>query len=1143
MDQSFAELDKIIQLEVEIENDIYLHDFYIYERLRFDVLLGLDFCRKSNITINFDKNYDNELPSSELISDKLKSDVRLRKEYKILPKSLTKVECQLEFNIGLGYFKPDKRMKDEFFLELQESVVEATDSCYIFVYNPRPIPLTLFNNLKIGTINQIKEDDVEQNMLIIKCENNNNKITNKPFLIESQDTNKVKKVNEILEQNRDLFGDSVDQLGKAIGVEHEINLTTEVPVKLNAYKTSPKEKEIIREQVKDMLKNNIIEESQSSYSAPVVLVRKKNGKIRFCIDYRRLNDITVKDRHPLPLISDIINIMSDCKYFSVLDLLSGYWNVVVKKEDRHKTAFITPDGLFQWIVMPFGLTNSPATFQRFMQKVMEEYLYKFVVVYLDDFLIFSKSYADHIKHLNLFFERIRKFNLRLSIEKCKFLCPEAKYLGHVISYDGLKPDPDKIKAVENFPVPKKVRDVQSFLGLCNYYRSFVECYAYIADPLTKLTRKDVKFNWTNECQEAFENLKQKLITAPILAQFREQAHNEIYTDASNYGMSAILGQIHNDKHVVICYSSKMFNATQLNYSISEKECCALIYAVQKYRHYIYGSHFTVYTDHNPLKYITKIKNPNGRLMRYSMILQEYDFEVLYKPGKRHQNADTLSRYPFESPDYIDEEIRDVLLNETINIVEAQKDDEWCKRVRRAVELNLKNGHKYVIKNDILYRKTYDLNYNPILITCLPKGLRKQILRDLHDNELGGAHLGMMKTYHKVKSRFFWPNNDKTIIKYVNNCEKCQLLKEEKALEKGLMQPPGIKEPFDSVGVDIFGPITPSSKNNEYIIIMIDMFTKWLETKAVKNVQSETLAKWFCYDIIPKHGAINRILTDNASYFTSEFTEMVMKLTNSKHVTSTPYAPQTNGNAERACSVVKNMLKFYVKDNQKDWDYYLPLVTFSYNISVHKTTRYSPFYLLYFREPKLPIDVAMDLPRDFKFGEKYKQSILDCRELVRYRISESQKDNKYIYDKKHRDVEFNVGDLVSLRVPQTQTGLSKKLLCHRRGPYKIIEKHSPLNYSIQEIENPDIVERVHIRRLNKWNQEYIPELDEWGRQDKDQKENIETDQVKIVHRPGYTMDILKNQNTENKQEDEPKIRSGKSKKSNKKKKTKRRIKIL
>ena len=286
LDSSLTELNQVIRLEVELEDEIFLHDFYIYDKLRYQVLLGLDFCRKANISINFEKETEDKISNSDLLSKELKSDVRLKQEYMVPSKTLIKVDCQLEFNIGLGYFKPDKRIKEEFFIDIQETIVEASDTCHIFVFNPKPIQTLLYNNLKIGTIQSISQNEMEN--LLITNENNEKKFSDKPFIVESKNPDELKEISKLLEANRDLFGENVGQLGRAIGVEHEINLTTNEPVKLAAYRVSPKEKQIIREQVKEMLENKVIEESNSPYSAPVVLVKKKNGKIRFCIDYQKI---------------------------------------------------------------------------------------------------------------------------------------------------------------------------------------------------------------------------------------------------------------------------------------------------------------------------------------------------------------------------------------------------------------------------------------------------------------------------------------------------------------------------------------------------------------------------------------------------------------------------------------------------------------------------------------------------------------------------------------------------------------------------------------------------------------------------------------------------------------------------------------
>ena len=372
MDRTLVKLDKVLTIEIDVDNEIIFQDFYLYDKLKYGVLFGLDFCRISGITINFSNIETFDWMKSDFISEKSKSDVRLKKEYFLCRESVQSVECHLSFNVGLGYFKPDKRITEEYQLVIQETLIETTDECSIIVYNPKSINVILFNNMKIGTLWSIVELRYIEENLLLDTEKDEKEFSSKDFIIGSSAEEEKLQVLDVLENNRDLFGDSVKQIGRAINVEHEINLTDSKPIKLKSYKHSPKEKEIIREQVKDMLDNGIIEESYSPYSFPVVLVRKKNGKIRFCVDYRKLNTVTIKDRHPLPLMNDAICTLSNSKYFSVLDLLSGYWNIYLREEDKEKTAFITPEGLYQFRVLPFGLCNAPATFQRYIQKVLSD---------------------------------------------------------------------------------------------------------------------------------------------------------------------------------------------------------------------------------------------------------------------------------------------------------------------------------------------------------------------------------------------------------------------------------------------------------------------------------------------------------------------------------------------------------------------------------------------------------------------------------------------------------------------------------------------------------------------------------------------------------------------------------------------------
>ena len=412
---------------------------------------------------------------------------------------------------------------------------------------------------------------------------------------------------------------------------------------MNFYRVDPVKRELIQKEVKKMLDMGVIRRSKSPWSSPVVIVPKPDGTARFCIDYRKLNKITRKDNYPLPRIDDLLEAFRGCKWFTSLDLAAGYWQVLMKLEDIEKTAFITPDGTYEFLVMPFGLCNAPATFQRMMNLIFEDLLMRYIKVYLDDCNIHSQTFEKHLNHLEEVFNRLRKAGLKLKPSKCHFCQQEIKFLGHIVGKDGIKTDPSKIDKVKNFPVPKNLTEVRSFVGLASYYRKFVPNFSKIVKPLTSLTKKNNPYIWTSKQQEAFEVLKTKLCETPVLQFPNFDKPFYIYTDASGYAMGAILAQIDEDGYEhVIEYASKGFTKAEENYTTTEKECLAIKWSLQQFNMYIAGRHFKIITDHYALKWLYS-QVPKGRIARWIMDIQAYDFEIIHKAGKKHKNADALSR--------------------------------------------------------------------------------------------------------------------------------------------------------------------------------------------------------------------------------------------------------------------------------------------------------------------------------------------------------------------------------------------------------------------------------------------------------------------------------------------------------------------
>ena len=592
----------------------------------------------------------------------------------------------------------------------------------------------------------------------------------------------------------DVFSPQPGEHGHTTVLQHRIDTGISPPILQHPRRIPQSRTEEVRRLIDDMLKKDIIQHSSSPWSSPIVLVKKKDGSARFCVDYRKLNAVTKKDAYPLPRVDDTLDTLAGSKFFSTLDLINGYWQVEVTEEDRQKTAFATSEGLFEFKRMPFGLCNAPATFQRLMDRVLKDLKWSECLVYIDDIVIFGRTFDEHLCHVANVLSHLRQAGLKLKPEKCYFLQQEVRYLGHIVSEEGIATDPSKITAVSNWPAPLCKKDVQRFLGLANYYRRFIKGFADIAKPLQRLVEKNSLFEWTDACQNAFTHLRQCLVTAPVLAFPDYEQPFLLDTDASDVGIGAVLSQISDaGSERVIAYASRSLTRQERQYCVTRRELLAVVEFIQHFRHYLLRRQFTLRTDHSSIVWIQFFKEPEGQLARWMEKLQEYDFKVVHRRGTQHNNADALSRqpckqcgrdshvvgavmqWPFQS--YTPEEMQklqndDPAIGPVLQAVgsgnypseDAVKSWSWEGRC------SLQQSKMLHVLDGVLWRRFLNGGTTRHQL-LLPSMLRDDVLGKLHDDVWGG-HLGEAKLMHRVQERYYWPGYSESVKVWCRTCVKC-----------------------------------------------------------------------------------------------------------------------------------------------------------------------------------------------------------------------------------------------------------------------------------------------------------------------------------------------------------------------------------
>ena len=912
-----------------------------------------------------------------------------------------------------------------------------------------------------------------------------------------------KQIANLLRKYDNTFSSADSDLGRTGIIKHRIPTGDASPIKQPMRRVPVHMQEEVNKQLDTMLENNIIQPSKSPWASGIVLVKKKDGTKRFCIDYRRLNDVTMKDAYPLPRIDESLDQLSGSKWFSCLDLSAGYWQVEVDPEDKQKTAFSTRRGLFEYNVMPFGLCNAPATFERLMETVLSGLHWQICLIYLDDIIIFGKTFGDMINNLEMVLQRFEMAGLKLRPQKCQLFQKEVEFLGHIINESGVNTDPKKIECIAEWPIPRNVREVRSFLGLCGYYRRFIANYSHIAKPLTRLTEKDYKFNWTEECSEAFNSLKQMLITAPILAHPDFSKPFILDTDASDQAIGAVLAQRFDNKERVVAYASRTLTKTERKYCVTRKELLALVFFVKYFRHYLYGSDFTVRTDHSSLRWLMNFKNPEGQVARWLEILSTYTFTVEHRPGRLHGNADSLSRKPdSQSHKAVEDEDACIVgttdrsclqlrITETEDddrdLIKLQREDEDLARVRTWVENKERPCSKDIaassfmmkslwnqfqrleIQNGLLVRKLENFETDSVSYQAIvPRDTRRDILKYCHDLKTAG-HLGGKKTLSKIRQMFYWPGLQSDVRSYIAGCETCTKRKEPNPTKRAPMQIVRSGYPMERLAIDILGELPLTHNGNKYILVISDYFTKWTEALPMPNMEACTVAKILVENVLCRFGIPQKIHSDQGRQFESNLFQEMCKILGIEKTRTTPYHPESDGMVERFNRTLAAMLSAYVSDNHRDWDEQLPYVMMAYRSAEHETTGMSPNMLMFGREVSTPLDLMFEMPLMIKpipnnqWVWELQDRIESAHATVRKNTQQSMHRQKQLHDSRMSYEKFNIGDQVFVYFPVKPIGTSSKLSSFWRGPYKITGILSHVLYKVNCGRNGS-VQVIHCNRI-------------------------------------------------------------------------------
>lgn len=749
-----------------------------------------------------------------------------------------------------------------------------------------------------------------------------------------------------LEKIKSLFPSSVDLgLGRTSFLKHKIDTGDAEPVKSRFYPVSPKVQELMNEELDRMISLGVIEESESPWNSPVVLVRKP-GKNRLCLDSRKLNSVTKKMAYGLPNINGLISRLSDTYFISSIDLKDAFWQVELDNASKEKTAFTVPGRpQYQYRVMPFGLCNAAQRLCQLMDKVFPSHMHSNVFVYLDDLLIVSTNFDDHMTLLADVARKLRLAGLTVNLQKSRFCFREVKYLGHIVGYGTIRPDPEKVSAIENFPIPCSVKQVRRFVGMVGYYGKFLKNFSALSSPLTDLIKKKGKFLMTPEARESFVKLKKALISEPILVHPDFTKPFFIHCDASRYGIGACLMQKDvegNDR--AICYFSKKLNNAQRNYSVTELECLAAVLAVEKFRSYVELHQFTIITDHSALKWLMSQKDLNGRLARWSLRLQRFDFSIQHRKGRLNVVPDTLSR---------ENDVSSLCNNmPLVDLQSPSFDSEEYDGLRKIVRDNSERLPDIKLSENYVYKRVGlrvgDGDDTNLWRLWIPTQLTHDLIAKTHtcDDTLHG---GIKKTCHKLRQLYFWPKLHSQVVEYTRQCETCKSAKRPNSiLQTPMGKPFESDRPFQLIYMDYLGPYPRSHQGNSYMLVVLDHLTKYPIFIPLKQATAILTIGALEKLVFSMFNVPESVFTDNGAQFLSRTFQDFLSSYGIKHLKTPIYSAQANASERLNQSIIQG-IRLQISNEHKRWDECLTQIGFALRSTIHESIGMSPHKALFGQE--------------------------------------------------------------------------------------------------------------------------------------------------------------------------------------------------